>query len=286
VTELLHDPETHFLGKQAAKPPHVMLRELVDFEKLLATVKIPPNIINSCTAAHPGVPFAVALAMYLNDREGDCTCAGEANIIRVNSDGQDDPTDDEVQTKYIRITGEEGAAYNPQTGENDNGCVEIDVLDDWVQNPMAGQKLLGHAGVDPKNDEEYRASLYLTGSIYPGWALSTDQQSQPIWQAGSAPAGSWGGHCAPILDDWTEIPDGLVIGGVPIPKSVGRVFDVATWQQYKPCLGGETKHGFIRFACDEMHALILPAWVDKAKTLDVVDEQKLEAYLKTLQPEY
>lgn len=282
MANLLHHPDECFLGKNDPKKPHVMFASFVDVDKFWATVNVPANIINSGTTAG-GEPMAIALAMYLNDKEGDCTIAGKANTLRVNSNGAVVATDDECQTDYVRVTGAEGGAFDPQSGENDNGCVELDVLDDWVKNPMAGQELLGHAGIDMTNDQERRCALLLGGSIYPGWALSTDQQSQQIWGPGAAPAGSWGGHCAPIFDEWTEIPDGLVIGGVAIDKNLGTVFNVGTWSQYKACLGGPS--GFLPFACDEGHILMLAAWLEKAKQLGIVDETALQAALTHYQHE-
>lgn len=277
----LHDPDTHRLGKKEAVKPHAMLSDFVDFEKAQAAITVPANIVNSAVSAD-GPPMSIALAMYLNDREGDCTCAGVANTLRLNSNGSKQVTDDDVQAAYVAVTAKEnsGQGYNPQTGANDNGCIEVDVLDYWVASGVGGDKLLGHAGVDMTNEQQWRMALYLSGSLYPGWALSTDQQSQQIWDKGAAAAGSWGGHCAPIVDHWTQIPTGLVIGGATIDSSLGEVFNVATWGGYKACA-----KGFIPFACDEGHVLITDAWLPKAQQLGIIDQAGLDAYLKTLQSE-
>lgn len=275
MTELLHDPATHRLGKADPKPPRAMMRDFIDVERVAAT--LPANIVNSGLPAGGGVP----LAMYLNDTLGDCTCAGVANTLRVNSRGQRQLTDSDVQTAYVAVTTQEGDAYNPQTGANaDAGCVELDVLDYWVKTGIGGDRLVGHAGVDMHNPVEVRTVLYLCGSVYPGWALSTDQQSQQIWQPGPAAAGSWGGHCAPIFDWWTQIPPGLVIGGVPIAGNLGQVLDVGTWSQYKPVLPS-----YLPFAADEGHAIITDAWLAANASNPAVNMAALTAYLKTLRPE-
>lgn len=276
---LIHDPETHFLGKQDAAPPHAMLTEFVDVERVEAEDDIPANIVNSMLPT--GVQ--IALAMYLNNNEGDCTIAGIGNTLRVVSDGEIAVSDDDCQTGYVAVTKEEGGAFNPSTGANDNGCVEVDVLDYATTTGIGGVKILGHAGINMRNEQEARVALYLTGSIYPGWALSTDQQSQPVWQPGKAQPGSWGGHCAPIFDWYTQIPSGLVIGGVPIAATFGEVFSVGTWGGYKPCLGGAK--GFIPFACDEGHAILTQAWVDRNQGNPAIDMPKLLAFFATLAPE-
>lgn len=283
TAELIHSPDTHRLGKNEAKAPHAMLSEFVDVERVSAEEEIPANIVNSGLAADGSEGMTVALAMYLNDNEGDCTIAGVGNTLRVQSDGGTEVSDPDIQTGYVAVTKEEGAAYDPATGANDNGCVELDVLDYSTTVGIGGVKLVGHAGVKFSSETELRAALYLCGAIYPGWQLSTDQQSQPIWGPGNAAPGSWGGHCAPIFDWWTEIPSGLVIGGVPISTTLGDVFNVGTWGAYKPCLGGPK--GFTQFACDEAHVLLTEQWLARNQGSPYIDQQKLAAYLKTLQPE-
>jgi hypothetical protein len=251
MTELLHSPDTHRLGKKDAKSPRAMLRDFVDIERVVPT--LPANIINSNNQSIP-------LAMYLNDSQGCCTCSGIGNSLRVDSNGTKQITDGDVETGYVAVTGREGAAYDPTSGANDNGCAEIDVLDYWVQVGVGGDKLVTHAGVDFNNILEVRTALYLCGPLYPGWQLSTDQQSQQVWAPGSA---------APAT-----------ISGTPIPTGQGDIFTVLTWAQYKPCV-----EAYIQFACDELHALITDAWVQRNQGNPAVDMQALQSYIKTLQPE-
>lgn len=285
MSDLVHDPSTHFLGKRDAKKPHAMLAEFVDFEKADATLDVPANIINS-SLTDGGPAGAVQLAMYLNDREGDCTCAGIGNKLRTDSNDAEEVTDDDVQAVYVGVTGEEGAAYDPATGANDNGCAEIDVLDWVTQKGIGGVKILGHAYVNPTNDKQRRIALYLCGALYDGIQLSTDNQSQQIWEPGPAAAGSWGGHCVVTCDEYTEITPGLTIGGVPIPSDIpgGFAFAVETWGGYKPCAGT-----YIPFAFDELHAVLTQQWLDKVKadpTLSqIINVAAIEAYFQSLQQE-
>lgn len=280
TAELIHSPDTHRLGKNEAKAPHAMLSEFVDVERVSAEEEIPANIVNSGLAADGSEGMTVALAMYLNDNEGDCTCAGIGNTYRVVSDGKIEIADDNVQTGYVAVTGKEGAAYDPATGQNDNGCAELDVLDYATTEGFGGVKVLGHAGVDMTNTLEARTALYLTGSLYIGAELSTDQQTQEIWTPGKAAAGSWGGHCPPLFDWYTQIPVGLTIGGVAIPSNLGDILALGTWGAYKAATGS-----YVPFAVDEGHALFTQSWLDLHAENPAINVSALTAYFKTLQPE-
>ena len=57
------------------------------------------------------------------------------------------PSDKQVVAAYSAITG-----YNPSTGANDNGAVEIDVLNYWRQTGIAGHKIGAYValGLDPE----------------------------------------------------------------------------------------------------------------------------------------
>ena len=254
---LIHDPATHHLGKGKAKPPRLSIAKYLDVEAALA--QAPANVVNSKNQS-------IALAMYMNDTLGDCTCAGIGNTLRVNSQGQQELADSDVESAYVAVTTEEGDAYDPATGANaDAGCAEIDVLDYWVKTGVGGDKLAGHAGVDMKNADEVKAVCYLFGSIYPGWQLSTAQQSQQVWDVDKShdgKPGSWGGHCAPIFDILT---DAAWLG---------------TWGAYK-----QTTLAFIPYYADEGHALITDAWLRDNQSNSLVNTSALTQDLADLSPE-
>lgn len=253
MTELLHDPATHHLGKREPKPPRLMIRDYVDVERALPAA--PATVVNSAGQS-------IALAMYLNDAEGDCTIAGAGNTLRVNSKGQKQITDSDVQAAYVAVTGQEGAAFSPGPPPvNDNGCVEVDVLDHWVNPGIGGDKLQGHAGVDMTNLDEVRVVCWLFGSVYPGWQLDVAQQSQTIWDYVSGSPG-WGGHCAPIFD---VDPSGGWLG---------------TWGAYK-----RFTSAFLTGQADEGHALITAEWLTANQSNPLVNASALAADLSQLQSE-
>lgn len=273
MTEFLHHPDHCRLGKNDPKPPHIDFEELVDVERVNAENEIPANIVTSLDANGNPIP----LAMYLNDSEGDCTIAGAGNTLRVDSDGELEITDEDVQAGYVAVTAEEGAAYDPATGANDNGCAELDVLDYWVKVGIGGNRLLAHAGVKFRNQLARRTALWMCGPLYPGWQLSTDQQTQAIWAPGPAAAGSWGGHCAPIADDYTEIPAGRIIAGVQIPADIEEILVLLTWGSRKPARGS-----YVDFACDELHVPLTDRWLARNQGNPAINMAALTAYLKTL----
>ena len=65
--------------------------------------------------------------MMENDQIGDCTCAAAGHLIMEWTANAGKkmvmPTDKQIVAAYSAVTG-----YNPETGANDNGAVEIDVL--------------------------------------------------------------------------------------------------------------------------------------------------------------
>jgi hypothetical protein len=278
---LLHDPSKVKLGKADAKAPHAMLEDFVDFERLYVEDPAPKNVINSVTAGG-GPSQAAQLAMYLNDKLGDCTIAGVGNILRVDSSDSVEISDEDVQSAYIAVTSEEGNAYDPESGANaDAGCAEVDVLDYWTKVGIGGNKLLGHAALRADNAKQRHQALYMCGPLYPGWQLSTDQQTQEIWGKGSAASGSWGGHCAPVSDEYTDLEAvGWVINQIHIPKDIGEILALLTWGGYKLARGN-----FVPFACDELHAPITTAWLARNQNNPAVDVAAIESYFKTLTPE-
>lgn len=265
MPELIHHPDTHRLGKKNAAPPRLLIASYLDVEQAKRTGQVPTSVNNSGSGA-------IALAMYLNDSEGDCTCAGIGNTLRVNSLGKVQLSDDQVQAAYVAVTGKEGAAFDPQTGANDNGCVEIDVLDYWAGSDeshfgVGGDQLIGHAAVNMQSRDEVMICLQSFGSIYPGFQLDVAQQSQPVWEyVPGSPL--WGGHCPPIFDAEIQFQGSLV------------ELLLGTWGAYKPATWK-----FVAHQCDEGHALITDAWIAQNESNPLVNTAQLQADLAQLKHE-
>jgi len=152
--------------------------------------------------------------MFDNDRIGDCTCAGVGNAVAfwtALSGRPDGITVDDVLHAYETITG-----YNPTTGANDNGAVEIDVLEYWAKVGVGGHTIAGYAAIDLMHTNTpvlVESAIWTFDGAYLGVALPLTAQGEDVWdvdQDGGSAAypGSWGGHCVFAVD---YSPAGVVV---------------------------------------------------------------------------
>ncbi len=139
------------------------------------------------------------IAMWGNDRYGDCTFAGIANHKAILS---------KLYGLPCSVTADEViAAYLAFTGGVDEGAIEQDVLnrgqrDGYALGDPTVDRILGWAKVDLHDVALCRSAIALFGSLYLGVELPTVAQRQQVWDTGAfgyhggdyAP-GSWGGHC-------------------------------------------------------------------------------------------
>lgn len=147
-----------------------------------------------------------AWPMDLNDAEGDCTIAAAAHTVQVHAALMRPwgpiPAVADCQAAYVAVTGSEGAAYNPSTGANDNGCVMTDVLQYWKTSGIGGHTIVGWCSVAPTNLRDVMLALMEYGPIYVGLDLPISAQHQQVWEVAAGPdgqPGSWGGHCVPVV---------------------------------------------------------------------------------------
>src|SRR5262249_19194905 len=146
-------------------------------------------------------------------------------------------------TDYSRIAG-----YNPQTGQNDNGVILLDMMKDWVNVgvTIAGgkHKLGAFTAANPASIQEAKLSTFVFGSACTGWALPQTCQGQKVWDltswgtSGPGTPNSWGGHYAPILHYNATGPVVCTWGGMT----------QATWR-------------FFQAYCDEMYCPLLYEWL-------------------------
>lgn len=138
-----------------------------------------------------------------NNRLGDCTCAAIDHIDLCseawgNRTGEAE-AEREARTirRYSRVSG-----YDPNTGANDNGAFLLDVLKDAQTNGLdgnGGEKIGPYIAVDPLNESQMVACLYLFGVLYTGvWLpVSAQPETGTVWKTTTGPGsepGSWGGH--------------------------------------------------------------------------------------------
>jgi hypothetical protein len=200
--------------------------------------------------ALPGIPDSQtwygkvgSWPMMMNDRLGDCTCAAAGHFIEewtAYSGQKTILSDEQIVAAYSTISG-----YDPRTGKNDNGAVELDVLKYWKNTGFAGHKILAFVGLEPENFDHIKASVFLFGGCYIGMALPLSAQTQGTWSvppggvSGTGAPGSWGGHAVPVV--------GYDAHGLT----------VVTWGALK-----RMTWGFWQAYCDEAYALLSPDWLD------------------------
>lgn len=141
--------------------------------------------------------------MLANDRLGDCTCVAiEHTDITADVWGKKPMIADQERlprtiARYSRVSG-----YDPNTGANDNGAYLLDVLKDVQHNGLdgnGGDKIGPYVAIDPKNESQLVACLFLFGVLYTGVGLPVSAQAETgkVWKTTSGPGsevGSWGGH--------------------------------------------------------------------------------------------
>jgi hypothetical protein len=179
--------------------------------------------------------------MMLNDSLGDCTIAGAGHAVQVwsaNTGVEATPPDSAILAAYEAWDG-----YNPSDPTTDCGGVELDVLNDWRNQGLAGHALLAFADPNVANLTEVRQAINLFGGLYIGLNLPLTAQSQDVWdvvpRAGAkARPGSWGGHCV-------FVPAYDANGFTCITWGARKTMTLAFWKKY----------------CDEAHALLSQDWI-------------------------
>lgn len=229
------DPLKLKLGKQAPRhdPRTLLLATYVTFK-----LPPPPDKKDFSTKVKG------AWGMMDNDQLGDCTCAAAGHLIMEwTANAQSKmvtPPDSEIVEAYSAITG-----YNPTSGANDNGAVELDVLNYWRQNGIAGHKIQAFIALEPSNTTHVMDAVWIFGGCYIGMALPKTAQAQtsnkqtwsvpPQGTGGDGAPGSWGGHAVPVV------------------AYDSRGLTVVTWGALQTMTWG-----FWAAYCDEAYAILSP----------------------------
>ena len=210
-----------------------------------------------------------AWGMMDNDQIGDCTCAAAGHLIMEwtanASKKMVTPSDKQIVAAYSAITG-----YNPTTGANDNGAVEIDVLNYWRQSGIAGHKIGAYAALEPSNHTNVMDAVYIFEGCYIGLQLPTSAQAQvqnhqpwsvpPGGTSGDGAPGSWGGHAVPVV------------------AYDARTLTVVTWGALQVMTWS-----FWDAYCDESYAIISNDYINnKKESPDGFNMQQLQADLADL----
>lgn len=204
--------------------------------------------------ARPAVDWLSAVKqfpMYGNDQYGDCALAAIGHMVQVwsaNVENPVTPSEDEILQAYRVLS------------PNDDGCVLLDVLKYWRQNPVCGVELEAFAAVNSHDQNEVELASDIFGGLYGGAELAVAAQKQDVWDVfpgKSGAPGSWGGHCI-NFGQYADSGIRCVTWGAPKD---------ATWP-------------WLDEYVDELYALISPDWLGAAgKTPEGLDMATLEADL-------
>jgi hypothetical protein len=253
------DPKKLKLGKQVARhdPRTLLLASYVT-----PTLPAPPP-------QHDLTSKINSWGMMENDQLGDCTCAAAGHLIMEWTANANKkmvtPTDKQIVAAYSAITG-----YNPATGANDNGAVEIDVLNYWRQSGIAKHKIGAYVALEPSNHIHIMDSVYIFEGCYIGLQLPASAQAQvqnhqpwsvpPGGPTGDGKPGSWGGHAVPVV------------------AYDARGVTVVTWGALQAMTWS-----FWRAYCDEAYAIISTDYLDdKQQSPAGFNMQQLQADLADL----
>jgi hypothetical protein len=202
--------------------------------------------------------------MMKNDALGDCTCAAVGHAILQWTTFASTPrrlSDDDVVQLYEAVGG-----YNPADKSTDQGAVEVDVLNYWLNRGVDGDALTAYASIEIGNITAIKDAIHWFGNVYIGLALPLSAQTQEVWSVppggavGLGASGSWGGHAVPVVGYDQR---GLLC---------------VTWGQLK-----RMTYQFWSAYCDEAYALLSKDFIEATgKTPDGVDWEQLQADMQSL----
>ncbi|HEY3718359.1 MAG TPA: hypothetical protein VGL39_27870 [Jatrophihabitantaceae bacterium] len=178
------------------------------------------------------------LGYMLNDRLGDCTCAAVGHAIQVLTSLASTlvtVADSVILAAYEAVSG-----YNPVTGANDNGAVELDVLNRWRKQGFDGHSIAGYTKLDETNVTHLKQAISLFGFAYIGTAVPAAWEQAPdVWDVATGADGEIVGGHAIVFVGYDDQYLTLI--------SWGRLYRM-TWAAY---------HAYV----DEAYAVLSPDWI-------------------------
>lgn len=219
------------LGKLPARHDPRTLR----FENYRTNTPLP-----QLPAAHWG--HGLDYGMLGNDVYGDCVEAAYAHFMQIATTRAGgtvySPAESDALTAYTAMTG-----FNPAVPSTDNGTDMLTACNYWQDTGMAGLEIDAFLAVSPLSAGDVQDAVAYYGGLYAGFQLPLSAQSQTgsEWTVTTGPdaaAGSWGGHCVPI------------VGYAP------GVYYCITWGAIQSMTAG-----FFETYCDEAFCLLAHEWI-------------------------
>lgn len=195
-----------------------------------------------------GVAMGCLHQMLLNDRLSCCTASLAFHIEGVWLANSFEPgvlfSNQQVSTEYQRF------GYKPGDPSTDQGCDEIQVLDDWhahgLIHDVKGDRrpIAGRLSVNADNLQEVKTLIAIFGPLYGGASLPGD------WLGKDLPRGD-----TSVLDVAGDPnpDDGHALGPVDFD---GYDFPTSTWGMIPGMTGAALRKYFVPSAQGELHCLI------------------------------
>lgn len=147
-------------------PPKVDYRTLRLKNYLLPSLAPPPASDNVLTRVYEKLKVSDPAKLFPidgNDTLGDCTIAALAHAITVYRGL--------LGKKTIMAKQDVVKLYMHLTGGVDSGLNELDVLNYWHQNKVAGDEIITYVAVDPKNHTHIQQAIHYFGGVYLGFQV-------------------------------------------------------------------------------------------------------------------
>ena len=226
------------------------LPKAVDDRNLLLASYLTP----AAPTPPPAVDYASAVTdwgMLGNDRVGDCALAGQAHADMLWTANAEHRalaiTTAQVLRAYSAITGYDPHDDGPGGNPTDRGTVLLDALKYWRTQGIDRQTISAFVEVDTTSVADAKLAIDLFGCLYVGVEL-------PAAVLPEAPG---------ELPPWTVVPDGSR-RHAPDPHN-GHCVIYAAYDESGPTVvtwGTTVKAswGFHAAYCDELYAMLSPAW--------------------------
>lgn len=184
-----------------------------------------------------------AWEMFGNDTLGDCVAAAAGHMVMqwtAYAGTAFIPAESDI-IKFYEYSG-----YDPNDPSTDQGWELLSALQVWRANGVAGHKVAAYMSINPSDMEQLKLAVQLFGNVYLGIQLPLNAQDQSSWHIDdtdpeTAVAGSWGGHCVPIVGYDVEL------------------FTCVTWG----ALMNMSPHWIARYS-DEAYAVVSADWITQA----------------------
>jgi hypothetical protein len=147
-------------------PPKVDYRTLRFKTYLTSAIAPPPPSFNVLPRVYDNLRTSDPTQLFPmdgNDTLGDCTIAGLAHATTTYR-GLIGSRDIMSKQAVVKL-------YFHLTGGQDTGLNELDVLNYWQSNAVAGDKILAYVSIDPKNHTHIQQAIQLFGGVYIGFQV-------------------------------------------------------------------------------------------------------------------